>query len=238
MVFAGQLRRELAAAAAGRGPGRHGGAAWPGGFHVIDGDPVGPCGPGEMAAAAEPAGAGRLPAGHGAADEPPGIPQGAAVPGHGVAAAGGRAAAVDPGPVGALDRRRAPGHGAPSGGGLRPLPAAFRHSRPSAAGPPGVRGELSADRHPDGGRQRAYPRRLRGLGEPADGAVVGAAGGAGGGDRPAPGSAADGGGAGGRGGGEGRRRGTAGPGAGAGVRGQIAPAAGGFSGVAAGGDAS
>ena len=190
-----------------------------------------------MAPAAEPAGADRLPAYDGAAHEPQGVYQGPYLPVRRVVAAGRRAAAPDPGPIRALDRRGVPGHGAPTGGHLQLLPAAALRPRPPSPGPPGLRGELHPHRHPDGGRPSPCPHRLRGFGEPADGAPLGPARGAGGGDRPAARAAADGSGAGDRGGGPGHGGSGAGPGAGARVRRQIASAAYRFSGAAAGGGA-
>ena len=237
MVLAGQLRRELAVAAAGGGPGRGGRAPGSGGPHVRLRRAGGPGRSREMAPAAELAGTGGLPANDGAAHEPQGVFQGPFLPVRRVVAAGRGAAAPYPGPIRALDRRGVPGHGAPAGGYLRLLPAAAPRPRRSSPGPPGVRGELHPHRHPDGGRQGPCPHRLRGLGEPADGAPFGPARGAGGGDRPAPRAAADGGGAGDRGGGPGHGGSGAGPGAGARVRRQVAPAARRFSGAAAGGGA-
>ena len=225
MVFAGQLRRQLAAAAAGRSPGRDGRPPGPGGAHVFSRGPVGSRGPGQMAPAAEPLGPDRLPAADGADAEPPGVSQVAAVPACGVAAAGRRTAVADPGPDGPLDRRGAPWHGVPAGGGLRPVPAAAPHPRHPLFGPSGLRGQLSSHRHPDYGRQGSYPHRLRGFGEPVDGAPFGPARGADGRDRFAARAAPGGGGAGGGGGGPGHGANGAEWRAGARVRGPIASAA-------------
>ena len=232
MVLAGQLRRELAPDPAVRSPGRHGGPPGPGGAHVPAGGAVGPHGPGPVAPAAEPSGAGGVSAGDGPAPEPQGVSARAPLPFWCVAAAGGRAAAAHPGPKGALDRRGAPGHGAPQGGHLRLVPAA-----PMSAGRPvsrssGIRGALHGDRHPDGGRSAARPHRLRGLGEPADGAPFRPARGVGGGDRFAARTASVHPGPGRGGGGPGHGPDGDGSGAGARIRRQIAPAAGGFPGAA------
>ena len=232
MVSVGQLRRELAADPAGGSPGRGGRGCGPGIAHVPVGGVVGPGRPGQVAAADEPAGPGPLPAGDGAAFEPPGVCAIAPVPAGGVAAAGRRAAALHPGPHGPLDGRGVSRHGAPAGGHLRPLPAARRHPRRPASRSPGVRGKLHPDRHPDGGRAAACPRRLRGLGEPADGAPLRPAGGAGGGGGAAPRAASVHRGSGRHRGGAGHGGGGAGAGQCACVRGHIAPAAGGFSGAA------
>ena len=225
MVFAGQLRRQLAAAAAGRSPGRGGRHPGPGGAHVFSRDPVGSRGPGQMASSAESFGPDRLPAADGADAEPPGVSQGAAVPVRRIVAAGRRAAAVDFGAGGPLDRRGAPGHGVHAGGGLRPVPAATPRPRNPLFGPPGLRRKLSSHRHPDGGRQGSYPHRLRGFGEPVDGAPFGPARGADGRDRSAARAAPGGDGAGGGGGGPGHGANGAEWRAGARVRGSIAPAA-------------
>ena len=232
MVPAGQLHRELAVAAAGGGPGRGGRAPGSGDPHVRLRRAGGPGRSREMAPAAELAGTGGLPAYDGAAHEPQGVSQGPYLPVRRVVAAGRGTAAPYPGPIRALDRRGVPGHGAPAGGYLRLLPAAAPRPRRSSLSPTGVRGEMHPHRHPDGGRPSPSPHRLRGLGEPADGAVVGPARGAGGGDRPAARAAADGGGAGDRGGGPRHGGSGAGTAARARVRGALAPAAGGFSGAA------
>ena len=232
MVFTGQLRRELAAGEAVLRSERRGGPSGPGGPHVPAGGPLGPDGPGQVAGAAGPRGAGALPAGHGAAAGAPGVSKVAPVPAFGVAAAGRRAAPPDHGKDGALDRRGAPGHGAPQGGRLRPVLAARGRPGPPVPGPPGLRGELPPDRHPDGGRRTVRPRRLRGLGEPAGGAPFGPARGAGGGRGAAARSAPCHRGAGRHRGGAGHGAGGPPGGAGARVCGPIAPAAGGFSGAA------
>ena len=225
MVFAGQLRRQLAAAAAGRSLGRDGRPPGPGGAHVFSRGPVGSRGPGQMASSAEPLGPDRLPAADGADAEPPGVSQVAAVPACGVAAAGRRTAVADPGPDGPLDRRGAPRHGVPAGGGLRPVPAATPRPRNPLFGTPGLRGKLPSHRHPDGGRQGSYPHRLRGFGEPVDGAPFGPARGADGRDRSAARAASGGDGAGGGGGGPGHGANGAEWRAGARVRWSIASAA-------------
>ena len=232
MVFVGQLRRELAAAAAVWGPGRDGHTPGPDGPHVPAGGPLGPVGSGEMAPAPEPPWTGRLPAGHGPAGEPKGVFSGPAVPVRLVPAPGRRAAALDPGPGRALDRRGAPWHRAPAGGHLRPVPASAPHPGRPVSGPAGVRGRLHPDHHPAGGPGAIHPYRLGGLGQPADGAPFGPAGGAGGGGGAAPGPAPVRGGAGDRGGGPRHGGSGAGTAARARVRGALAPAAGGFSGAA------
>ena len=223
MVPAGQLRRELAADPALRGPGRHGRGPQAGGPHVPHGGPLGPAGPGEVAQAVEPAGAGGLSAGGGAAAEPAGVSARASVAPRLVPAAGGRAAAFHPEPGRALDRRRVPGGGAPSGGHLRPLPAAGPFAGRSVSGPPGLRGAVPEASGPDRGRAKPGAHRLRGFGEPADGAPQRPAGGAGGGGGPAPGPALGPHGPGGRGGDAGHR-GRGGAGGRARVRGPVAPA--------------
>ena len=232
MVFAGQFRRELSAAEAGGGPGRNVGASEPGGSHVPPGGVVGPRRLGKVAEAAEPAGADSLSPGHGAAPEPQGVSACPPVPVSGVAAPVRRAAPSHPGADRPMDRRRVSRHRAPAGGHLRPVPAANHGPRRSASGPSGVRGKLPAKDPSDGGRQDLRPRRVRGFGQPADGAPFRAAGGADGGDRAALGSAADGGGTGDNPGGPGHGANGAEAGARGRVRGTGAPAAGGFSGVA------
>ncbi len=232
MVFAGQLRRELAAAEAGRGPGRPGRVPGPGGAHVPAGGFLGPDGPGPVAPAPEPRGAGGVPAGDGPAPGPPGVSAQAPFPVPLVPAAGRRIAPAHPEPGGPLDRRRPPGHGAPAGGHLRPVPAAAPRPRRPPPRSTGIRGTVPATCRADGGPRTACPHRFRGLGEPADGAPLGPAGGAGGGGGAAPRTAPCGGGAGDRGGGQRHGGGVAGTGARARVRGRFAPAAGGFSGAA------
>ena len=189
MVPAGQLRRELAPVEAGGRPGRGGDPPGPGGVHVPAGGDVGPGGPWQMAPAPEPAGADRLPFGDGPAHKPQGVFTGPPVPVRGVVAAGGRAAAPDPGSDRPLDGRGAAGDRAPESRHLRPVPAAAHHPCGQVSYPPGVRGELHPDRHPDRWRPGVHPLRLRGFGEPADGAPLGPPCGAGGGYGPAPGSA-------------------------------------------------
>ena len=189
MVFAGQLRRELAPVEAGGRPGRGGDPPGPGGVHVPAGGDVGPGGPWQVAPAPEPAGADRLPFGDGPAHEPKGVSAFAPVPVRGVVAAGGRAAAPDPGSDRPLDGRGAAGDGVPQGGHLWGVLAAPIRPRGPVSRPPGVRGQLHPDRHPDRGRPGVHPHRLRGFGEPADGAPLGPPCGAGGGRGPAPGSA-------------------------------------------------
>ena len=230
MVFAGQRGDEFAVAAAGRGPGRGGDEARAGFAPVASGSGVGRAGVEPVAAAAEPAGTGGVFAGDGAADEPAGGFAFAFVPLRRVAAHGGRDAAVDHGPDGA--RRGVPWHGAPSGGGVRAVPAAAVDPGGPVSRPPGVRGAVLALHHADGGQKVVSPHRLRGLGEPFDGAPVRFAGGAGGGDRPAGGATPGRGGAGGHRGGAGDGANGAGRIARARVRGAIAPASGGVSGAA------
>ena len=232
MVFAGQFHRELAVAEALRGPGRRGRVGAAGGRHRPSGGPMGSGGPGQVARAPEPAGAGGVPAGHGPGPEPARVSARPPVPASLVPAAGRRAAASDPGPGGPLGRRRAPGHRAPAGGRLRPVPAAASGPCRPIPRPPGVRGELQADRHPASGRARSRPHGPDRFREPADGAPLRPACGAGGGRRSAPGSALVRRGAGGHRGGPGHGGGGPGAGARARVRGSIAPAAGGFSGAA------
>ena len=231
MVPAGQLRRELASLEAGGRPGRGGDPPGPGGVHVPAGGDVGPGGPWQVAPAPEPAGADRLPFGDGPAHKPQGVFTGLPVPVRGVVAAGGRAAAPDPGSDRPLDGRGAAGDRTPESRHLWVLCVAPVRPRGPLPGPPGVRGELRPNRHPDRWRPGVHPHRLRGFGEPADGAPLGPPCGAGGGRGPAPGSAP-------------HRSGTGhrwgGPGHGGGgwvrararVRGPLAPAAHRFSGAA------
>ena len=232
MVFAGQFRRELAAAAARRGPGRRVDVPKTGGARVPFGGPVGPGGPGKVANAFEPVRPGGVFAGDGPDRQPTGISARPAVPFCRVAFAGGRAAAFYTGSGGPLDGRRAPRHRAPAGGHLRPLPAAAPHPGRPVPGPAGVRGRLHPDHHPAGGPGAIHPHRFRGLGQPADGAPFGPARGAGGRGGAAPGPAPIRGGAGDRGGGPRHGGSGAGTAARARVRGALAPAAGGFSGAA------
>ena len=189
MVPAGQLRRELAPVEAGGRPGRGGDPPGPGGVHVPAGGDVGPGGPWQVDPAPEPAGADRLPFGDSPAHKPQGVFTGPPVPVRGVVAAGGRAAAPDPGPGRPLDGRGAAGDRAPESRHLWVLCVAPVRPRGPVSRPPGVRGELHPDRHPDRGRANPRPHRLRGFGEPADGAPLGPPCGAGGGRGPAPGSA-------------------------------------------------
>ena len=230
MVFAGQRGGEFAVVAAGRGPGRSGDEARAGPAPVPSGGGVGRAGVEPVAAAAEPAGAGGVFAGDGAADEPAGGFALAPVPLRRVAAHGGRDAAVDHGSGGA--RRGVPWHGAPSGGGVRAVPAAAVDPGGPVSRPQGVRGAVLALHHADGGQKVVPGHRLRGLGEPFNGAPLRLAGGAGGGDRPAGGAAPGRGGTGGHRGGAGDGANRAKPGASARVRGAIAPASGGVSGAA------
>ena len=224
MVFAGQLRRELAAAEAFRGTGRSSRRPPAGGPGVPSGGGGGPDRSEPVAEAAEPAGAGMLPAGDGDDRQSKGVPAHPPVPVRVVPAAGGRAAAPHPGPGGPLDGRRAPGHRAPSGFHLRPVSAAPARPHRPVFGASRVREKLHPDREADGGREDPRPHGLRGFGEPADGAPLGPARGADGGDRPAPGPAARCGGAGRRGSGP-RDRGISGTGPRPRVRGAVAPAA-------------
>ena len=232
MVFAGQFRGELAAAEAGGGIGRDRPAPGPGSPHLRHGGPLGSVGPGAVPRSAESAGADRLPAADGAAHEPKRVLSRAPVPVGGVPAAGRRAAGADPGAEGPMDRRGVPGHRAPSGGGLRSVSAAAAFAGPSVSRPPGVRGQLPPEDHPDGGGKALCPLRPGGLGEPADGASQRPARGADGGDRPAPGAAPCGSGAGGDRSGPGHGANGTKTGAGARIRGGVASAAHRFSGAA------
>lgn len=230
MVFAGQRGDEPAVAAPGRGPGRDGDEGRTGPVPIASGGGVGRAGVEPMAAAVEPAGAGGVFAGDGAVDEPAGGFAFAFVPLRRVAAHGGRDAAVDHGPGGV--RRGVPWHGAPSGGGVRAVPAAAVDPGGPVSHPQRVRGAVLALHHADGGQKVVSGHRLRGLGEPFNGAPLRLAGGAGGGDRPAGGAAPGRGGTGSHRGGAGDGANRAKPGAGARVRGAIAPASGGVSGAA------
>ena len=225
MVFAGQLRRELAVAEAGRGLGRGGPASWASGAHGASGDAVGSCGPGPVAPAPEPGGADRLSPADGPGPEPTGVSSLAPLPAVGVADPGRRDAPAHPGPVRPLDGRGVFRRRAPEDGRLRPYTAAAAGPSRSAAGPSGIREELHPDRHLAGGRTVDPPFRLCGFGEFANGAPFGPAGGAGGGRGPAS-RAADGRDGPGRGGGgPGRGEGGAGAGERACVCGDVAPAA-------------
>lgn len=226
MVFAGQLRRELAAAEAGRGPGRSGPAPWASGAHGASGDAVGSCGPGSVAPAPESGGADRLPPADGPGSEPTGVFALAPLPAARFVDPGRRDAPVHPGPVRPLDGRSVFRRRAPEGGCLRPCAAAAAGPSRSAAGPSGIREELHPDRHPAGGGAVDPPFRLCGFGESADGAPFGPAGGAGGGRGPSSRAAVGRDGPGRGGGGPGRGEGGAGAGERAGVCGDVAPAAG------------